>query len=165
MRAIRLVTVVLLAIGLAGCGSKFKRYNGPEVTRVIVQKQDRKLFLMHHERVLKAYPVELGFAPNGHKRFEGDGRTPEGSYYIDRRNPNSDFHLSVGISYPNPRDIELAKKAGKSPGGDIFIHGRPNGKPRDRRKDWTEGCISLKNRHMEWVYAMVDNGTPIIVTR
>jgi murein L,D-transpeptidase YafK len=164
MRAIRLVTVILLAIGLAGCGSKFKRYNGPEVTRVIVQKQDRKLFLMHHERVLKAYPVELGFAPNGHKRFEGDGRTPEGSYYIDRRNPNSDFHLSVGISYPNPRDIEVAKKAGKSPGGDIFIHGRPNGKPRDRRKDWTEGCISLKNRHIEWVYAMVDNGTPIIVT-
>lgn len=164
MRAIKLVTAVLLVIGLAGCGSKFKRYNGPEVTRVIVQKQDRKLFLMHHEKVLKAYPVELGFAPDGHKRFEGDGRTPEGFYYIDRRNPNSDFHLSVGISYPNPRDIELARRAGKSPGGDIFIHGRPNGKPWDRRQDWTEGCISLKNRHMEWVYAMVDNGTPIILT-
>ena len=164
MRAFRTVTLILLLVGLAGCGSKFKTYDGPEVTRVIVQKQDRKLFLMHHDRILRAYPVELGFAPNGHKRFEGDGRTPEGHYYIDRRNPKSSFHLSIGISYPNFRDMELAKKAGKSPGGDIFIHGRPNGKPRDRRKDWTEGCISLKNRHMEWVYAMVGNGTPITVT-
>ena len=164
MKAIRIVAVVLLAIGLAGCGSKFKTYNGPEVTRVIVQKDDRKLFLMHHDKVLRTYPVELGFAPRGHKQFEGDGKTPEGYYYIDRRNPNSAFHLSLGISYPNSSDVAFASTRGKSPGGDIFIHGRPNANPRDRRKDWTEGCISLKNRHMQWVYAMVKNGTPVLLT-
>lgn len=164
MKAIRIVAVVLLAIGLAGCGSKFKTYNGPEVTRVIVQKDDRKLFLMHHDKVLRTYPVELGFAPRGHKQFEGDGKTPEGYYYIDRRNPNSAFHLSLGISYPNSNDVAFASTRGKSPGGDIFIHGRPNANPRDRRKDWTEGCISLKNRHMQWVYAMVKNGTPVLLT-
>lgn len=163
-RASKIFFVVLVAIALAGCGSKFKTYNGPEVTRVIVQKDDRRLFLMHNDKVLKSYPVELGFAPRGHKRFEGDGKTPEGVYYIDRHNPNSAFHLSLGISYPNARDRALARKAGKSPGGDIFIHGRPNANPRDRRKDWTEGCISLKNRHIEWVYAMVDNGTQVVLT-
>lgn len=155
--------MLLLVAGLAvGC-SKFKTYDGPEVTRVIVQKGERNLFLMHDDRVLRSYPVELGFAPNGHKRVEGDGRTPEGSYYIDRRNPDSAFHLSLGISYPDPSDVAYAATRGQSPGGDIFIHGRPNANPFDKRKDWTEGCISLKNRHMQWVYAMVDNGTPVIL--
>ena len=163
MRAFKLCCILLLAIGVAGCSSKFKRYNGPEVTRVIVQKDDRKLFLMHNDKVLRSYPVELGFAPEGHKQFEGDGKTPEGVYHIDRRNPKSAFHLSLGVSYPNPRDVAHARAAGLSPGGDIFIHGRPNGKPRDKRKDWTEGCISLKNRHMEWVYAMVNHGTPVVL--
>lgn len=164
MQALRLVSMVMLVVALAGCGSKFKRYNGPEVTRVIVQKGSRNLFLMHHDKVLKSYPVELGFAPNGHKQFEGDGKTPEGFYYIDRRNPKSDYHLSIGISYPNPRDVAFAEANGRKPGGDIFIHGRPNANPSDRSRDWTAGCISLKNRHMEWVYAMVENGTPIILT-
>ncbi|WP_397541595.1 L,D-transpeptidase family protein [Roseovarius salis] len=156
--------MLLLLAGLAAGCSKFKTYDGPEVTRVIVQKGERNLFLMHHDRVLRSYPVELGFAPQGHKRFEGDGRTPEGYYYIDRRNPDSAFHLSLGISYPNPSDMAYASTRGKSPGGDIFIHGRPNARPFDRREDWTDGCISLKNRHMQWVYAMVKNGTPVILT-
>jgi len=164
MRAIRLISMILVVAAMAGCGSKFKTYNGPEVTRVIVEKDERTLFLMHHDRVLRSYPVELGFAPDGHKQFEGDGKTPEGIYHIDRRNPNSAFHLSLGISYPNERDIAHARANGKSPGGDIFIHGRPNANPFDKRKDWTEGCISLKNRHMQWVYAMVDNGTPVVLT-
>ncbi len=165
MPARRWLAMMLLTLGLAGCStSKFRTYDGPEVTRVIVQKGERRLFLMHNDKVLRAYPVELGFAPVGPKRFEGDGRTPEGVYSIDRRNPNSDFHLSLGISYPNARDRTLARKAGRSPGGDIFIHGRPNGKPRDNRRDWTEGCISLSNRHIEWVYAMVRNGTQIVLT-
>jgi murein L,D-transpeptidase YafK len=164
MGAIRfIVTALLLAGVVAGC-SKFKTYNGPEVTRVIVQKDARNLFLMHNDRVLRRYPVELGFAPRGHKRFEGDGRTPEGTYFIDRRNPESAFHLSLGISYPDPRDRAYAATRGRSPGGDIFIHGRPNANPFDRRKDWTEGCISLRNRHMQWVYAMVETGTPVTIT-
>ena len=168
MRALRhfvLVMAVLPALGLAtGCSSKFKTYHGPEVTRVIVMKGQRKLFLMHDHKVLRSYPVELGFAPRGDKRVEGDGKTPEGVYRVDRRNPDSAFHLSLGISYPNAQDIARARALGKSPGGDIFIHGRPNANPFDRRKDWTNGCISLRNRDMRWVYAMVDNGTPVILS-
>ncbi|SLN43154.1 L,D-transpeptidase catalytic domain [Roseovarius litorisediminis] len=158
------MVLVALASGLTGCTkSKFKTYNGPEVTRVIVDKSEREMFLLHHEKVLKSYNVDLGFAPNGHKEFEGDGKTPEGSYLIDRRNPNSDFHLSIGISYPNERDIAKARAVGRDPGGDIFIHGRPN-KRSGIGPDWTAGCISVKNREMEDIYAMVKDGTLVTIT-
>jgi len=146
---------------LGGCAdSKFKTYSGPEVTFVVVNKEARKMYLFHHDEVLKEYNIDLGFAPSGPKRVEGDGKTPEGLYTIDRRNPNSKFHLSLGISYPNAQDIARARRLGKSPGGDIFIHGRPTPLKRDDN-DWTWGCIAVKNRQMETVYAMVRNGTPI----
>lgn len=163
MRILRVVALFALVAGLAGCTtSKFKTYNGPEVTRVIVDKGARAMFLMHNDKMLKKYSVELGFAPTGHKEFEGDGKTPEGEYIIDRRNPNSDFHLSIGISYPNDQDVAKAQMIGLDPGGDIFIHGRPN-KSRGTGPDWTAGCISVRNGEMEDIYAMVRNGTPITV--
>lgn len=158
MRLTRILLAILMLVSVTACSSKFKTYRGPEVTRVVVFKEDRKMFLLHHYKVLEEYDIGLGFAPTGHKAFEGDGRTPEGSYYIDRRNPNSSFHLSIGISYPNPRDVQVARAAGKSPGGDIFIHGESNPlKPRD----WTWGCIAVTNDEIEWIYAMVRDGTPI----
>ena len=83
-------------VGLTACTSKFKRYDGPEVTSVVVNKGARNMYLLHHDKVLEDYPIRLGFAPEGHKQVEGDGKTPEGLYYIDRRNPNSQFHLSLG---------------------------------------------------------------------
>ena len=144
---------------LAAC-SKFKAYDGPEVTRIEVQKSHRKMFLMHGAEVLKAYDIQLGFTAAGPKQFEGDGKTPEGRYYINRRNPNSAFYLSIGISYPNARDRAFAAARGKSPGGDIFIHGWGD-KRRGRSRDWTAGCIAVKNREMRTIYAMVQNGTPI----
>ena len=151
-----------VAAFLSGCASKFRSYNGPEVTRVRLYKSERLLVLDGADGVLKTYPVGLGFAPEGHKQFEGDGRTPEGAYTIDRRNPDSLFHLSVGISYPNEADIAFAEAQGKSPGGDIFIHGGPRKgiDPMDKR-DWTAGCISVTDRQVEEVYAMVRDGTPI----
>ena len=154
----RVVLVVLLALGLAGC-SKFKSYDGPAVTRIVVFKEERIMHLLHGNRVLKSTPIELGFAPAGHKDQEGDGRTPEGRYTIDRRNPDSRFHLSIGISYPNEADVARARLSGKSPGGDIFIHGTP--KANRGRDDWTWGCIAVSNRDMEDVYAMVRDGTVI----
>jgi murein L,D-transpeptidase YafK len=159
MRAVKLVVLVAILAGLAGC-SKFKTYRGPEVTRVIVDKSDRRMWLMHHDEVLEVYAVDLGFAPQGHKQFEGDGKTPEGAYRIDRRNPNSRFHLSLGISYPNDTDRTFAASNGKPPGGDIFIHGASDLRGRNVG-DWTEGCIAVTNREMEWIYAMVRDGTPI----
>jgi len=149
-------------LALTGCSSKFRRYNGPEVTRVIVFKGQRKMHLLHNSETLRSFDFELGFAPNGHKAQEGDGRTPEGEYIIDRRNPNSSFHLSIGISYPNEADIARAQALGVKPGGDIFIHGQPNGR-RERGPDWTAGCIAVTNREMEDIYAMVKDGTPISI--
>lgn len=163
MRAFKFLAVMLMVLGLAACGSKFKTYNGPEVTHVVVKKADRKMYLLHHDRVLEDYDFELGFAPRGHKFQEGDGRTPEGTYLIDRRNPNSKFHLSIGISYPNALDRAQAKARGVSPGGDIFIHGLPNGFRGRKGPDWTAGCIAVTNREMEWIYAMVKDGTPITI--
>jgi murein L,D-transpeptidase YafK len=163
MRAVfRLLILAILIAGLSACSSKFRSYNGPEVTKIIVFKQARALHLMHGKNVLKSYRIGLGFAPEGHKAVEGDGRTPEGLYYIDRRNPNSDYHLSIGISYPNKKDVERARKLGKSPGGDIFIHGRGN--PVDYlNRDWTWGCIAVTNEEIEEIYAMVRDGTPIAI--
>lgn len=164
MKPIRFIVLVAALLGLAACGtpSKFKTYNGPEVTRVIVNKGGREMFLMHHDRVLKSHKVDLGFAPKGHKEFEGDGKTPEGEYTVDRRNPDSSFHLSLGISYPNEQDIAFAEAAGKEPGGDIFIHGEPN-KLGIFGPDWTAGCISVTNPQIERLYAMVRDGTPVTI--
>lgn len=151
-----------LLMVLAGCSSKFRSYKGPRVTRVLVFKKQRRMYLMHNRKILRTYNIGLGFAPVGDKMVEGDGKTPEGLYYIDRRNPNSDFHLSLGINYPNSRDIEEAKKLGKKPGGDIFIHGR--GHLYDALvRDWTWGCIAVTNDEIEEIYAMVRDGTPVAI--
>ncbi len=165
MGLLRLAVFLGIAIGLSACGSKFRSYDGPEVTRVVVMKTDRRMYLMHHNQVLEAYSVDLGFAPDGHKSFEGDGRTPEGRYYIDRRNPDSTWHLSLGISYPNDLDRERASAMGLEPGGDIFIHGQPRPRLDRSGPDWTAGCIAVRNREMEDIYAMVREGTPIDIYR
>jgi len=165
MQAQTLLSALLALLCLAGCSSsKFRSYDGPPVTQVVVMKEDRKLYLLSGSDVLKSYKVHLGFDPLGHKAIEGDGRTPEGNYLIDRRNPNSQFHLSIGISYPDKDDIARARALGKSPGGDIFIHGRPK-KYRDGKRDWTAGCIAVTDRQMEEIYSMVRNGTPISIQK
>ncbi|PWJ17496.1 L,D-transpeptidase family protein [Jannaschia seohaensis] len=145
---------------LAGCGGKFIEYHGPEVTRVEVQKANRRMYLLHHDKIVQRYRVQLGFTAEGPKQFEGDGKTPEGRYHIDRRNPNSAYFLSVGIDYPNAEDRAFAATLGKKPGGDIFIHGWGD-RPRGRSKDWTAGCVAVTNEEMRLVYAMVRNGTPV----
>ncbi|WP_432448841.1 L,D-transpeptidase family protein [Aliiroseovarius marinus] len=160
MKRVLAACLALSVALLMSCGPKRHEYTGPEVTRIVVNKSARKMYLLHHADVLKAYDIELGFAPTGAKQFEGDGRTPEGRYLIDRRNPRSKFYLSLGISYPNQNDIDFAKSQGRKPGGDIFIHG-------DRRKqdpngpDWTAGCISVDNKEMIEIYTMVRVGTII----
>jgi len=153
---------IAATLAIPGCSSKFKTYRGPEVTSVVVNKGARSMFLLHQNEVLEQYKFDLGFAPVGDKKIRGDGKTPEGTYRIDRHNPNSSFHLSVGISYPNANDIAEAKAMGKSPGGDIFIHGQPNLK-RAKGDDWTAGCIAVKNREIEQIYAMVKFGTLITI--
>lgn len=154
------LSLMMASVAVAGCEpSRFVAYDGPEVTRIEVHKSSRQMFLLHHETVLQDHRIGLGFAPAGHKTTEGDGRTPEGRYIIDRRNPDSAYYLSIGISYPNDADRAQARERGVSPGGEIFIHGTP---PEFRRRqDWTAGCISVTNREMRDIYAMVRDGTVI----
>ncbi len=154
--------VMAALLGLAGCAEpRFLTYDGPEVTTVVVQKSQRRLYLLHEEEILRSYEFALGFAPEGHKQFSGDGRTPEGYYYVNRRNPNSAYHLSIGVSYPNRQDRAFAASQGRSPGGDIFIHGTPDGYSTE--EDWTAGCIAVTNQAIEEIYAMVKDGTPIFI--
>ena len=160
MRAILVLLALLGTLGLGSC-SKFRTYNGPEVTRVVVFKGARTMYLMHGAETLEVYPINLGFAPVGDKERRNDGRTPEGSYIINRKNPDSDFHLSLGISYPDEHDRAAAKEAGDDPGGDIFVHGGPARRADRGRPDWTAGCIAVTDRQIEDIYAMVRVGTPI----
>ena len=151
----------LAAGSLAGCSTKFRTYDGPPVTGIVVQKAPRRMYLLSGGTTLRAFDIRLGGDPVGPKRWEGDGKTPEGAYAIDRRNPNSSYYLSLGISYPNPMDVAYAQSLGLRPGGDIFIHGTPREKR--RAGDWTAGCIAVTNREMEDIYAMVGEGTPIFI--
>jgi murein L,D-transpeptidase YafK len=133
--------------------------------KVIVSKDQRRLLLLHGDKMLKVYTVALGREPQGHKTRKGDGRTPEGTYRLDSRNPRSRFHLALHISYPNESDRARAIAAGASPGGDIMIHGLPNGLgwigKLHRFVDWTDGCIAVTNREMEEIWRAVDDRTPI----
>lgn len=149
---------------LAACGDsgKFVAYKGPPVTQVQVYKSKRMMYLLSGDKVLESYKIGLGGDPVGPKHFEGDGKTPEGFYYINRRNPNSAYYLSLGISYPNTQDMAFAEAQGKPPGGDIFIHGR-DGKNKGKGSDWTAGCIAVKDKEIRDIYAMVRDGTPIFI--
>ncbi|UAB79387.1 L,D-transpeptidase family protein [Erythrobacter sp. SCSIO 43205] len=135
----------------------------PLADYLIVDKTKRMLVAYSGGKPIRAYRgLQFGDAPKGHKRFQGDERTPEGVYRIDWRNPQSRFHLSLRISYPNERDRAYASQYGLSPGGDIFIHGQPNGLDYGRMSgDWTDGCIALSNEEIEELWQIVPNGTPI----
>lgn len=157
---------VFLSAFLAGLVSGCARfrdglgpYAGPEVTRIVVLKARRRMYLLHNDEVLRGFDIELGFQPEGPKAFLGDGRTPEGRYSIDRRNPNSAYTLSLGLSYPNRADRAFATAQGHSPGGDIFIHGTPHAFR--RQPDWTHGCIAVRDRDMRVIYQMVGMGTVV----
>jgi len=133
--------------------------------RVVVLKQERKLLLFHGQQVLKTYRVSLGTSPVGPKTRQGDHKTPEGQYVLDRRNPKSQFYRSIHISYPNAEDAARARQARVSPGGDVFVHGLPNGYgwvgEGQRLRDWTDGCIAVTNSEMDEIWRAVPDGTPI----
>lgn len=123
-----------------------------------VFKSTRRMELLRGGKVLRSYRIALGDAPVGHKRQQGDERTPEGDYRITYRNPQSRFHLSLRVSYPNRADREQARKRGVDPGGDIMIHGST---PPGYTGDWTDGCIAVTNAQIEEIWRLVPVGTPI----
>ena len=136
-----------------------------QATEVVVEKAARKMTLFRGENALAVYEVALGFSPEGDKLREGDGRTPEGVYHIDRRNDQSGYHLSLGLSYPTPKQREAAAREGRDPGGDIFIHGQPNALPNGLTipGDWTAGCIAVTNAEIEEIWSLLPIGAKVIV--
>ena len=140
------------------------------IDEVRVYKAKRQVQVLQNGTVIKTYAMRLGFAPIGHKTTEGDGKTPEGSYTLDWRNPNSQFYKSLHISYPNAIDTAQAQARGVSAGGVVMIHGSsnlPQGKPQQAlydylpREDWTHGCVAVSNQDMDELWANVKNGTKI----
>ena len=137
----------------------------PVADRVVVEKADRKLHLIKDGAPIRTFDIALGIRPVGDKEKEGDFRTPEGRYLLDIRNPNSEFFLSIHVSYPNGQDSREARSKGFDPGGAIMIHGQPNEPTRSeayyRTQDWTNGCIAVSNSDMIDIWLMTGDNTPI----
>jgi murein L,D-transpeptidase YafK len=133
--------------------------------KILVQKSERRLYLLRQGQVLRSYRVALGLRPDGRKEHEGDYRTPEGEYKLIRRNSRSDFFLSMEISYPNSSDLAHAQRHGLKPGGAIMLHGWPNVPHRTteyyRSADWTDGCIAVANSDMVEIWLMTPIDTSI----
>ncbi len=157
--AIVLLTALLLVSATASAG------DFPVADKVLIEKEKRELHLIAGERIFKTFKIALGIRPQGDKQYEGDFRTPEGRYLLDSRNPNSEYFLSIRISYPDENDRREAAARGDDPGGAIMIHGQPNVPTRSeeyyRTQDWTNGCIAVSNSDMIDIWLMTRAGTPI----
>lgn len=113
------------------------------------------------QQLLTLSGIQLGRVAQGAKQFEGDGRTPEGRYLIDWRNPHSAYHLSLHVSYPNGQQVFSARAQGRSAGSMIMIHGQPNGYSGRVPGDWTDGCIAVSNVEIEALWDIVPDGTVV----
>ena len=153
------VALIILAVCCSAGNS------GQTVDRVTVSKKERTLQLLSNGKVLKTYKVALGGNPIGPKVQQGDHRTPEGIYVLDHRNAHSHYYKSIHISYPNAADRTRAAKLRVSTGGDIFLHGLPNGYgavgSAHRLKDWTDGCVAVTDEEIDEIWKLVADGTPI----
>lgn len=168
MRGLAPFAALSLVLGLAACVPVRPVTQAPAqqsaapVDLLRVHKAARRLEVWSAGRLVQAlHGVQLGRQPVGPKRFEGDGKTPEGRYVIDWRNPRSAYHLSLHVSYPNARDVAFARSRGRSAGGMIMIHGQPNDAAGRMPGDWTDGCIAVSNAEIEMLWDIVPNGTPV----
>ena len=137
----------------------------PVAEKIVVEKAERKLHLIIDGEPFRTFDIALGIRPEGDKEHEGDFKTPEGAYWLDTRNPHSEFFLSIHVSYPNVDDARQARSKGLQPGGAIMIHGQPNEPTRSeayyRTQDWTNGCIAVSNSDMIDIWLMTPDNTPI----
>ncbi len=137
----------------------------PQVDHIVVRKSQRRLYLMDGDTVVRSYKIALGLEPVGPKERDGDFRTPEGWYRLARRNPRSDYFLSIQISYPNPQDMQRAHLHHWQTGGSIMIHGLPNRLKNSpwyyQHNDWTDGCIAVSDADMVEIWLLTHEGMPI----
>lgn len=167
MRKIAFVFIGLLSLCLLYSFLAPSKKVPTQISLIKVYKKKRTLEVYEKGMLIKKYKIALGKQPVGHKRFEGDNKTPEGVYYIDGKNPNSAYHKNLGISYPNKTDKAFARKHGKSAGGLIKIHGLPNGKGKIGKlhlmSDWTAGCIAVTDQEIDEIYKATKVGVKIII--
>lgn len=165
LRGLAAVFVALLGAPPGAAADSMMEGEFPEADEVIVEKAARKLHLLRNGKPFRTFDIALGIAPVGDKEQEGDAKTPEGRYLLDVRNPNSEFFLSIHISYPDAEDRRRARAQGLDPGGQIMIHGQPNeptySEAYYRTADWTNGCIAVSNSDMIDIWLMTPDGTPI----
>ena len=154
---------LVLLLALSGLPPHAEEF--PVADKVIIEKAARKLHLVRDGQAFRTFDIALGIRPQGDKIKEGDFKTPEGLYYLDSRNQNSDFFLAIHVSYPNEEDRRQARQLGVDPGGSIMIHGQPNVPTRSeayyRTQDWTNGCIAVSNSDMIDIWLMTGDNTPI----
>ena len=159
---IRTKTVYLLLLLIPGL---LQAGQFPQADEVIIDKSDRELHLLNKGEIIRTFKIALGIRPEGDKKKEGDFRTPEGRYLLDLRNPNSDYFLSIHVSYPSADDRREAQQNGVDPGGAIMIHGQPNEPKRSetyyKTQDWTNGCIAVSNSDMIDIWLMTGDNVPI----
>jgi murein L,D-transpeptidase YafK len=167
---VTLFILVIVSIAIGGTAFWANTNHPPLSTgtvadMVLIEKKERRLTLFKNGKPLKSYMVALGSCPVGKKLEEGDKRTPEGTYIIDRRKENSSYHHALHISYPNQNDTAQATARGVPPGGDIMIHGLPNGTgflgKMHLKRDWTRGCIAVTNPEIEEIWQVVPDGTVV----
>lgn len=161
----RVLTVLPIALLAVSMTAQSVPHTVLRADRVVVLKNERTLELFSQSKVIKTYSVALGGDPVGPKTRQGDHKTPEGVYVLDSRNAHSHFYKSIHISYPGEHDRAIARKSGAPPGGDIFVHGLPNGfgaiGAAHRLKDWTDGCIAVTDAEIDEIWNAVPDGTPI----
>jgi murein L,D-transpeptidase YafK len=143
----------------------WQTFGTPKADRIVVYKAQRRLELRRAGELIRSYHIALGRNPIGPKVERGDGKTPEGTYFIDRRNIASEYHLSLHISYPETADINRAAALNVDPGANILIHGEPNILNHEGKshllQDWTAGCIALHNSDMDEIWRLVDDGVTV----
>jgi len=158
-----LLKIIILILALFA--STFSFADDTKVDMVLVDKSEKKMYLISEGRKIKEYDVVFGSNPIGHKQQEGDERTPEGKYILDYKQANSSFYKAIHISYPNKKDKARARKRGVDPGGLIMIHGQKNGfgwlSWLMQWFNWTKGCIAVTNTDMDEIWQLVKVGTPI----
>ena len=168
--AVTTIAAVLAALLATSCALDADvdgRVGVPVTTRLVVDKSEHRMRAYRGDTMLREFTIALGRGGLAPKTQQGDGRVPEGEYSIDTRNAHSAFHLSLRIDYPSPQQVRTSALRGVDPGGDIMIHGLPNGLTSigksHRRVDWTDGCIAVTNAEIEWLWHSVPDGTPILI--
>ena len=146
-------------------GATTYRLDWTPAERIIIEKSRRKLMLVRADHIVREFDIALGSNPIGPKQRSGDSRTPEGEYVVDFKNLYSNYYLAVHLSYPNEHDVARARKLGLDPGGNIMIHGMPNGTPWPYEgyvgRDWTDGCIAVSNAAMQEIWLATRENTPV----